>query len=79
MDINLLVAHDIGGDILTSVGIIEGLYGCILDARELTNDSFYLLEFDAESADLDLSVSTADKLDVSIRQVAYDIACAVCS
>ena len=74
VDVNLLVADDIGSDELTAVGIIEGLNGSIFDAGELANDSFNLLEFDTETANLHLSVPSADKLDIAVLAVVNDVA-----
>ena len=78
-DVNLLIAHDVGGNELTSATtfFIKGLYGCVLDARELTDHGFHLFQFDAETTDLHLSVSAAYKLDVAGGQIAHDIARAV--
>ena len=59
------VAYDVGGDKLSSVLVVEGLHGGILDAGIL------------ETAYLHLSVLAADKLDVAIGQVAHDVARAV--
>ena len=76
LDIYLLVADDIGRNKLTAATsfLIEGLNRSILDARELTNHSFYLLQLDTETANLHLSVATAYKSDISVRQIAYDVA-----
>ena len=71
------VADNIGGDELTSVGVVEGLNGRVLDAFELTNDGFDLFELDTETAYLDLSVTSADKLNIAVRQVTDYIAGAV--
>ena len=53
--------------------IIKGLYGSILDAWELTDDSLYLLQFNAETTNLYLTVSTTYKLDVTRWQIAHDV------
>ena len=76
-NVNRLVADNIRGDELTAVRIIEGLHRSVLNALELTDDRLYLFEFNTESANLDLTVTTADKLDVAIRQISNDIARAV--
>ena len=77
LDVNLLRTDDIGSYVLASVGVVECLHGGILDAWELTYDSLDLLEFDAETTHLDLSVATTHKLYVAVRKVAHDVACAV--
>ena len=67
--VNLLVADHVSGYVLASVGVVKRLHGSILDARKLANDGFHLFEFDTETADLDLSVAPAFKLDVSVFAV----------
>ena len=79
VDIDLLVADDIGSDELTTVGIVESLHGSIFDTRELADDGFHLFEFDTEPADLHLSVASADELDVSVLAVVNDIASLIAS
>ena len=74
VDIDLLVADDIGSDELTAIRVIEGLYGSILDAGELANDGFDLFELDTETADLHLSVPSADKLNIAVLAVVNDVA-----
>ena len=75
--VNRFVAHDIRSDILTAVRVVKRLHRSILDALKLTDNRLYLLELNAESADLNLSVPTTDKLDISVRQVTHYIARAV--
>ena len=79
LDVNLLVAYDVGGDELSTVStfLIEGLHRSVLDTRELTDDGFHLFQLDTEAADLHLSVSSTHKLYVARRQVAYDVARAI--
>ena len=77
LDVNLGVADYIGGDELPSVGVVKGLDGSVVDARELTDDGFYLFELDTETADLDLTVLPSDKLNVSVLQIAHDVTCSV--
>ena len=43
LDVNLLVADDVGSDVLAAILVVEGLHGSVLDARELTNDRLNLL------------------------------------
>ena len=74
LDVHLLVAHDIGSDILAAVVVVEGLYGDIFHARILTDDGLDLFQLDAEAANLHLSVLTSDELDVAIGQIAHDVA-----
>ena len=69
------IADDIGRNELAVASlIIEGLNGSILDAGELADDGLHLLQFDAETTDLHLTVTTTYKLDVAIAQIADDIA-----
>ena len=77
LDIDLLIADDICGDELTTTRIVKGLDGRILDAFELTNDSFDFFELDTETADLDLSILAADELDLAVMAVTHDIAGAI--
>ena len=74
LDVHLFIADDIGCDVLATVLIVESLDGSILYACKLANDSFYLLQLDAEATDLHLSVATPHKLDVTISQIAYNVA-----
>ena len=76
-DVNLLVCNDIGSDELSTALIVESLHRGILDAWVLANDGFHLFQFDAESANLYLSVLAAHKLDVAIGQVAHNVAGAI--
>ena len=84
LNVDGLVAHDVGCNEfsatrrLLSVAIhIECLHGGILDARELTYHAFHLFQLDAEPANLHLSVASSHKLDVSVGQIAHDVARAV--
>ena len=77
LDIDLLIADDIGCNELTATRVIEGLHRCIFDTLELANDGFHLFELDTETADLDLSVLAADELDLAVKTIAYDIACPI--
>ena len=80
LGIYLLIAHHVRRDELTAaLRKIERLHGSILDTLELTDDCLYLLEFDTETADLDLTVLTSDELDGSVFAVTDDIARAVTS
>ena len=74
LDVNLLVADDVGSDVLAAILVVEGLHGSVLDARELTNDSLNLLKLDAEAANLHLSIATPHELYVAVRQVTHNIA-----
>ena len=77
LDIDLLVGHDVGGDVFAAGRILEGLHRGVLDTRELPDDRLHLLEFDAETADLHLAVLPAHEFDVPVLAVADDIAGAV--
>ena len=74
LDINLFVANDVGGDKLASVWIVKGLNGSVFDARVFAYDGLYFLQFDAEAANLDLSVFAAHELDVAVLAVAHNVA-----
>ena len=77
LDIHLLIADDVGSNELAAVLVVESLYGGILDAWVLADNGLYFFQLDAEAANLHLSVLTSHKLDVSIWQIAYDIASTV--
>ena len=77
LDVNLAVADDICRDELTSVGVIKGLYGSIVDARELTDDRLNLFEFDTETANLHLTILPSDKLNIAVCEIANDVTGAV--
>ena len=76
-DVHRGVADDVGRNELAAGLFVEGLHGDIFDARELADNSLHLLELDAEAAYLHLTVPAADKLDVTVGQVAHDVAGAV--
>ena len=73
LDVNLFVGYDVCGDVFSAGGIVEGLYRSVLDAGELADDSFHFFQFDAETANLHLTVLTAYELDVAIFAVTHDI------
>ena len=73
IDVNLLIAYNVGRDELTAVRIVESLHRGILDARELADNGLHFLQLDAETTDLHL----ANKLDVARWQVAHNIACTI--
>ena len=73
LDVYLLIADDIRSNELAAIFMVEGLHGSILDAWEFADDSLYLFQLDTEATNLYLSVLTAYKLDVAVRQVAYDV------
>ena len=77
LDVDGLVAHDVGSDELAAAFLVEGLNGGILDARELADDAFHLLELDAETANLDLAVAASHKLNVATGQIAHNVAGAI--
>ena len=77
LDVNLLICNDIGGNKLATTLIIESLHRGILNAWELANDGLHLLQFDAEATNLHLSVLAAYKLDVTVGEIAHNIACAI--
>ena len=74
----LFVTDDIGGNELAVASfLIESLYGSIFDAGELADDGLHLFQLDAETTNLYLSVAAAHKLDISVWQVAHDVACSI--
>ena len=77
LDIDLLVAYDVGRDELASAILVESLNRSILDVGELADDALHLLELDAEAANLHLAVASSHKLDVTIGQETHDVARAV--
>ena len=62
---------------MLTIGFIKGLNSSILDAWELKDDALYLFEFDAEAANLHLSVLASHKLDVTVGEIAHDVSSAV--
>ena len=78
-DVYLLVADDVCSNVLAGSFAfhVEGLHGGILDAGELADDGLDFLQLDAEAANLHLPISSANKLDVAIGQVAHDVACLI--
>ena len=76
-NIDGLVADDIGSDKLASTFLVKGLNRGIFNAWELSYNTLYLLQLDAETAYLDLSVAASHKLDIASGQIAHDVAGAV--
>ena len=74
LDVNLLIADDIGSNKLTAIVIVKGLHGNILDAMVFANHSLYLLHLDAEATNLHLTVAATHELYVAVRQIAHDVA-----
>ena len=74
LDVNLFVGHNVCGNVFSASGIVKGLHRSILDARELTDDSFHFLQLDAEAANLHLTIFAAHKLDVSVFAVTHNVA-----
>ena len=74
LDIDLLVADDVGGNELASAILVESLNRSILDAGEFADDALYLLEFNAEATNLHLAVASSHKLDVTVGQESHDVA-----
>ena len=77
IDVYLLVADDVGSEELAAIIIVESLNGDVLDAGELADYGLDFGKLDAESAYLHLSVTASHKLDIAVRQVAYDVSGAV--
>ena len=74
LDVYLMVAHHVGSYELASACIVKRLHGNVFNAWKLTYNTLHLLQFDAESAYLHLSVFPAHKLYVAVRQVAHHVA-----
>ena len=77
LDVDGRVAHDVGSDKLAATFLVKGLNRCVLDARELADDAFHLLELDAETANLHLAVAASHKLNVATGQIAHNVAGAI--
>ena len=77
LDVNGLVAHHVGCNELAAAIFVESLHRGILDTREFADDALHLFQFDAETANLHLSVAASHELDVAIGQEAHDVARAV--
>ena len=77
LDVDLLVADDVGRDELASAILVESLNRSILDSGELADDAFHLLELDAETTNLHLAVASSHKLDITIGQETHDVARAI--
>ena len=76
--INLPVADNICCyELASAIGIIKRLHRSILDAVKLTDHRFHLLKFDAETADLHLTVLTPDELYRTVLTVTNYITCAI--
>ena len=73
-NIYLLITHDVGSDELAAILVIEGLHGDVLHARELFDDTLHFAHLDAESANLHLTISSSDELQVTIRQPTHNVA-----
>ena len=73
-NIDRLVGNDIRGYIFAAARLVKRLYGGVLYSRELADNALDLAELDAEAADLDLTVVSADKVNISVAHNAHDIA-----
>ena len=76
-NIDRLVRYYIRGDIFAAAGLVKRLYGGVFYSGELADNALDLAELDAEAADLDLTVVSADKVDISVAHNANYIARAV--
>ena len=76
-DVNLLICHDIGCDELDTAFLVKSLHSGVFNAWELADNAFHLLEFDAETAYLDLPVFASHELDVAVGEIAHDVAGAI--
>ena len=76
-NIHLTVTNYVGCNKLATAFLIKCLNCSILNSRELTDDTFHLLELNAKTTYFHLTIATTHKLDVATRQVAHDVARAV--
>ena len=76
-NIHLVIADDIGRNELAATFLVKGLNRCILNARELADDTLDLLQLDAETTNFHLTVAATHKLDIARGQIANDIARAI--
>ena len=76
LDVDRLVRHHVGGQELATAGslVVESLDGHVVDAGEIVDHGLDFLEFDPESADLDLGILAAYELDVAVFPPADDVA-----
>ena len=74
VDIDLAAADHERRQILAAALVIVRLYRDVADALKAADDRFDLLGLNAEAADLDLSVLSADKFDIAALSVADDVA-----
>ena len=73
----LLVAYHIGCQEFAAAFLVKGLHGNVLDARELADGRFHLLQLYAEAADFHLGVFSAYIFDVSVCPVTHNVSGAV--
>ena len=73
LDVNLFVCHDVCGNVFSASRIVECLNCGILDAVELSDDSLDLLQLDAETAYLDLTVLASNEFDVAVFAITHDV------
>ena len=77
LDVHLLVADDICGNVLATVLIVKGLHGDILDTWELANHGLHFFQLDTEATDFHLTVLATHKLNVAIGKVTHDVTGAI--
>ena len=79
LDVHIIVAHDVGGQELAGArsGLVEGLYGNILDAGEFPYHGFHFLELDAETADFHLTVFSAHEFYRPVGPLPHNVSGAV--
>jgi hypothetical protein len=73
----LVLSHDIGDKTALPWLILAHDDYAILQLGMALQDGLDFAGLDAEAANLDLSVGAADKLDVSVREVFYNVAGAI--
>ena len=79
LDVHLCITDNVGGDILTAIRVVKRANRHIPDAWIFTYYALNLLQLDAETTYLDLSVLPAYKLQVAVRQVAHYVTRSVAS
>ena len=77
LDIQLSVHHHICGQEFSAGGGVEGLYRDVLHAGHFLDDGFHFLEFDAETADFNLTVFSAHEFYVAVGAETHDITGAI--
>src|SRR6266567_5042874 len=76
-DLLLLPLNYVGYQVLFTTLILVGNDQRLTHSKMLAKDCLNLTEFDTKTTELDLVIKTPEKINASIRQVAYQVACLV--